>query len=113
MNISELFQQIVNNPIPSLLVIGNLILIESILSVDNAAVLATMVMDLPREQRKKALKYGLFGAYLFRGLSLMLASFLVRVWWLKGLGGLYLVYLSWNWWRKRNKKEDTEEIKKE
>lgn len=35
------------------LVVLNLIIIESLLSVDNAAVLATMVMDLPPEQRKK------------------------------------------------------------
>lgn len=94
MNISELFQDIVNNPIPSLLVIGNLILIESLLSVDNAAVLATMVMDLPKEQRSKALKYGIIGAYIFRGICLLFASFLIRVWWLKPIGGLYLFYLT-------------------
>jgi len=37
-----------------LLIILNLIVIESLLSVDNAAVLATMVLDLPKEQRSKA-----------------------------------------------------------
>ena len=41
-----------------LLIILNLIVIESLLSVDNAAVLATMVLDLPKEQRNRALKYG-------------------------------------------------------
>ena len=54
-------QQILDNPGASLAIIGNLIIIESLLSVDNAAVLATMVMDLPNHQRDKALKYGLFG----------------------------------------------------
>ncbi len=53
---NELLQEIINNPIPSLLIIGNLVLIESLLSVDNAAVLATMVMGLPKDERKKALK---------------------------------------------------------
>ena len=43
----ELIDQIVNNPGVSLAIIGNLIIIESLLSVDNVAVLATMVMDLP------------------------------------------------------------------
>jgi YkoY family integral membrane protein len=75
------------------LIIGNLIIIESLLSVDNAAVLATMVMDLNKEQRKKALKYGIFGAYFFRGLCLLFASILVKIWWLKPIGGLYLLYL--------------------
>lgn len=89
-------------------VIGVLVVIESLLSVDNAAVLATMVMDLKKEQRSKALKYGIVGAYLFRGLCLILAGFLVSVWWLKPLGGLYLLYLVWDWWKGKQtaEKED-------
>ncbi len=102
---NHLVQEIVNNPVESLLIIGNLILIESLLSVDNAAVLATMVMDLPVQQRKKALKYGIFGAYLFRGICLFLASYLVKIWWLKAVGGLYLIYLVIAWWLKRRKKK--------
>ena len=75
-------------------VIFNLIIIESLLSVDNAAVLATMVMDLPEKQRAKALKYGIIGAYVFRGLALVFASFLIKIWWLKPIGGAYLLYLA-------------------
>jgi len=82
-------------------VIGLLILIESLLSVDNAAVLATMVMDLPAEQRARALKLGILGAYIFRGICLIIAGVLVSVWWLKPIGGLYLLYLVWKWWRGR------------
>jgi YkoY family integral membrane protein len=84
------------------LIIGNLIIIESLLSVDNAAVLATMVMDLSKQDRKKALKYGIFGAYLFRGLCLLFASFLVKIWWLKPIGGLYLLYLCFDYFRREN-----------
>ncbi|MCF8450619.1 MAG: DUF475 domain-containing protein [Taibaiella sp.] len=114
MGMNELLQEILNNPTASLLIIGNLVLIESLLSVDNAAVLATMVMGLPKEERKKALKYGIFGAYFFRGVCLLLASFLVKIWWLKGVGGIYLLYLAIDWWMHHgNKKEETKEIKKE
>ncbi len=74
-------------------IVFTLIIIESLLSVDNAAVLATMVMDLPKEQRAKALKYGIIGAYVFRGICLLLASWLIKIWWLKLIGGLYLLYL--------------------
>lgn len=95
----ELFQEIINNPAHSLFVIGNLIIIESLLSVDNAAVLATMVMDLKDEAREKALKYGIWGAYFFRGLAMLFASVLIEIWWLKPLGGLYLLYLVFNWWK--------------
>ncbi len=111
---NELLQEIIDKPTASLLIVCNLVLIESLLSVDNAAVLATMVVELPKEQRAKALKYGIFGAYLFRGLCLLLASFLVKIWWLKGIGGLYLLYLAISWLNKRRVKErGLNEIKKE
>ena len=90
---NELFQEILNNPLPSLAVIGNLIIIESLLSVDNAAVLATLVIDLPKEQRSRALRYGILGAYAFRGLAMIFASYLIGFWWLKPIGGLYLLWL--------------------
>jgi YkoY family integral membrane protein len=95
----ELIDQIVNNPGASLAIIGNLIIIESLLSVDNAAVLATMVMDLPEKERDKALKYGIWGAYVFRGLAMIFAAFLIKIWWLKPLGGLYLLYLVYDYWK--------------
>ncbi|MEC5145171.1 TerC family protein [Chitinophaga sp. 212800010-3] len=106
---NELIQHIIDNPIPSLIVVGNLIIIESLLSVDNAAVLATMVMDLPEKQRDRALKYGILGAYLFRGLAMVFASFLIKIWWLKPIGGLYLLYLTYSWWKEQKSKGDKEE----
>lgn len=93
-----------------LLIILNLIVIESLLSVDNAAVLATMVLDLPKEQRARALRYGIIGAYVLRGLCLFLAAWLVEIWWLKPLGGLYLLYLAFDYFKgKASKKNDTED----
>lgn len=98
-HIQDLIQQIIDNPIPSLAIIGNLIIIESLLSVDNAAVLATMVLDLPEEQRNRALRYGIWGAYIFRGLAMLFAAVLIQIWWLKPLGGVYLLYLVYDWWK--------------
>jgi YkoY family integral membrane protein len=105
--LQELIDQIVNNPGASLAIVGNLIIIESLLSVDNAAVLATMVMDLPEKQRDRALKYGIWGAYAFRGLAMVFAAFLIQIWWLKPLGGLYLLYLVYAFWK--GKQTETEE----
>lgn len=96
---NELIQQILDNPGASIGIIFNLIIIESLLSVDNAAVLATMVLDLPKDQRSRALKYGIWGAYFFRGLAMLFASFLIKIWWLKPLGGLYLIYLVYSYWK--------------
>lgn len=94
-------------------IILNLIVIESLLSVDNAAVLATMVMDLPKDQREKALKYGIIGAYVFRGLCLVLAAWLVKIWWLKPIGGLYLLYLAFDYFKsKATPSEDDDTLNK-
>lgn len=78
----------------TILIILNIILLEVILSIDNAAVLATMVKSLPKTQQKKALTYGIIGAYLFRGLALFFASLLLSITWLKLIGGAYLIYLA-------------------
>jgi len=103
----EFLHQIFGNDLQAAaLIIINLIVIESLLSVDNAAVLATMVMDLPKEQRTKALRYGIFGAYFFRGLCLIFASWLVQIWWLKPLGGLYLLYLSYSYFKGKSTPDD-------
>jgi YkoY family integral membrane protein len=114
LHISTLWQDIISHPGTSLAIIGNLIIIESLLSVDNAAVLATMVMDLPQNQRDKALKYGIWGAYFFRGLAMIFASFLITFWWLKPLGGLYLLYLVYDYWKsKQTESTDDDTLDKE
>ncbi len=107
---NEMIQDILNNPLAALAVVGNLIVIESLLSVDNAAVLATMVMDLPKEQRSRALKYGIIGAYVFRGICLLLAAYIIQIWWLKPLGGLYLLYLVWDWWKGKQTPEKEDDL---
>lgn len=94
------------DPAAGLMVIAILVLIEGVLSVDNAAVLATMVMRLPEDQRGKALKYGIIGAYAFRGLCLALAAWLITIWWLEPLGGLYLLWLAWGHFRKSDSPEE-------
>ena len=78
----------------TLFIILNIILLEIVLSIDNAAVLSTMVGQLPKSQQKKALTWGIIGAYIFRGVALLFASVLIKLIWLKVIGGIYLIYLS-------------------
>lgn len=74
-------------------IIVSLFIMEGLLSVDNAMIIAAMVNHLPENQRKAALKAGLLGAYFFRGLLLFFAEELIKIWWLKFLGAAYLIYL--------------------
>jgi YkoY family integral membrane protein len=80
-----------------------LVVLEGLLSADNALVLAVMVKNLPGEQRNKALKYGILGAFFFRAIGVLLAGHLIKYWYLKAAGALYLFLLAakhfWNKYR--------------
>ena len=78
----------------TIFIILNIVLLEIVLSIDNAAVLSTMVGQLPKSEQKKALTWGILGAYLFRGVALLFATVLIKLFWLNVVGGLYLVYLA-------------------
>src|SRR5690625_4023009 len=71
-----------------------LIGLEGLLAADNALVLAVMVKHLPEQQRKKALFYGLAGAFILRFGSLFIISFLVNVWQVQAVGAAYLLFIS-------------------
>jgi YkoY family integral membrane protein len=75
--------------------IALLIVLEGLLSADNALMMAIMVLGLPKHQHKKALKYGLVGGFILRILATLMAVYLIRVAWVKLFGGLYLLYLTW------------------
>jgi YkoY family integral membrane protein len=76
------------------LAVITLAILEGILSVDNSLVLAIMVRSLPKEQQKKALMYGILGAFFFRMVALIFAAHLMRFIAFKIIGGAYLVYLA-------------------
>jgi tellurite resistance protein TerC len=97
-------------------IILQLIFLECILSIDNAAVMGAMVAHLPNDQpppwpkafgrsqkllnrvlgpqREAALRVGLFGAYAGRVLMLGLATIIIKFEWVQILGAVYLFYLA-------------------
>lgn len=79
------------------MIIFSLVLIECLLSVDNATVLAAQTQKLPdKKQQEKSLFYGLWGAYIFRFALIGVGSYLIHFWEIKVLGAGYLMYLSLN-----------------
>lgn len=93
-----------------LLTIGFLVFLEGVLSIDNALVLALIVKPLPKELQRKALTYGLVGAFVFRVMAIGMASYLMQWEWVKFVGGAYLMYLAIKyWWDKR--KDEVKEAK--
>lgn len=103
---------------PIVLIVLQLIFLEGILSIDNAAIIGALVSPLPDHeeipwpgklqalgkflhpflgfQRTAALRVGLLGAYLGRGLMLFMASFLIHNSWIKLIGAAYLVHLAFD-----------------
>lgn len=78
-----------------LVTVGLLVVLEGLLSADNALVVAVMILGLPRRDQKRALRYGLLGAFAFRTIATLLAVYLIRLAWMKLLGGLYLLHLTY------------------
>ena len=74
--------------------IALLVLLEGLLSADNALVLAILVLGLPRSEQRKALRYGIIGAFGFRILATLLAVQLIAFGWVKLVGAAYLLYLT-------------------
>jgi YkoY family integral membrane protein len=72
-----------------------LVLLEGLLSADNAMVLAVLVLGLPRSEQQKALRYGIIGAFLFRGLAIVFAAHMIQLSLVKLVGGLYLLWLPY------------------
>lgn len=87
-------------------VIGILVFLEGILSVDNALVLAILARRVPEELQKKALLYGIVGAVVLRIGALFMVSYLIEWTWVKFVGGGYLVYIAAAHWLKESKAKD-------
>ena len=71
-----------------------LIGLEGLLAADNAVVMAVMVKHLPKRQQKKALFYGLAGAFVFRFAALFMITLLVNIWQIQALGAAYLLFIA-------------------
>lgn len=103
---------------PIVVIVLQLIFLEGILSIDNAAVIGALVSPLPDDQhvvwpralqwigeklhpmlgnqRTAALRVGLLGAYVGRGLMLFMTSFLIHNSWIKLIGAAYLIHLAFD-----------------
>ena len=61
-----------------IIVLLSLIILEGLISADNAIVLAVMVRHLPYKEQKRALMYGLIGALIFRITAIYLITLLAQ-----------------------------------
>src|SRR5258705_10939857 len=115
---------------PIILIVLQLIFLEGILSIDNAAVLGVLVSPLPKDkaipwpkalkkigekldpllgyQRLAALRVGLLGAYFGRAVMLLITSFLIHNPCIRLVGAAYLIRLAFDELGDTNSDEETE-----
>jgi tellurite resistance protein TerC len=113
-------------------VVIQLIFLEGVLSIDNAAVLGALASRLPREspvpwprsllylarptdrflgrQQAAALKVGLLGAYVGRGAMLFLASLIISNSWIRIVGAAYLLYLAFHYFGQKCESQGRQDI---
>jgi YkoY family integral membrane protein len=82
-----------------LITIGLLVVLEGLLSADNAMVLAVLVLGLPKREQQKALRYGIVGAFVFRVLAILLAVYLIQIKIVMLIGAAYLLWLPYHHFR--------------
>src|SRR5438128_4688096 len=96
-------------PVPQasdLVTIALLVALEGLLSADNAMVLAVLVLGLPKAQQRKALRYGIVGAFAFRSAATLLAVYLISLGWVKLVAAVYLLHLVYRHFAGGRSKDD-------
>lgn len=91
--------------VEALTILGQVVLINVVLSGDNAIVVGLAVTGLPQEQRLKALWLGIGAATLLRLAFALVATTLLRILGLLLAGGLLLLWVAWKLWREVSAEE--------
>lgn len=89
--------------------IATLAVMECLLSVDNAVVLAAQTASLKEPKKEHAaLMWGLWGSYILRFIAIGLGAYLIKFWAIKALGAGYLLWMSLHFfWEQHNPKDET------
>lgn len=106
----QMWGDVLSDPVSWGLILS-LVIMEGLLSADNALVLAVLVKHLPPKQRKRALMYGIVGAYLFRFIFIGIGIYLVKFSIVKIVGATYLLWLVILHFISKSKSSDEDEVR--
>lgn len=76
------------------LALGSILLLDLIMSGDNAILIALACKNLPKHQQKKAMFIGCFGAVFIRVCLTLFATSMLSIAYLQFFGGIALLYLA-------------------
>lgn len=96
-----------------ILALLNVILIDIVLSGDNAIVIGMATKDLRGNERKRAIMIGIVLATVLRVIFASTVVYLLRVVGIKFAGGLLLLYVVWKFYRELRCSSDSKEAEKD
>jgi YkoY family integral membrane protein len=107
--IEESVDYLVDSGVQTPLILLILVVLEAVLSADNAIALAAIAQNLPDPKlQRQALNIGLIGAYILRIILILTATWVVRFWQFELIGAFYLLWLVFDYFWSEEKEATTE-----
>ena len=92
-----------------LTILTQIILIDLVLTGDNAIIIGMVASKFPTEQRKKIIFWGIGGAVVLRIILTLLTAYLLQITGLRLIGGLLLLYIVYKLYKDVIKNSSNEE----
>ena len=98
---------------PELTAFLQIIVIDIVMSGDNAIIIGMAAAGLPPELRKKAIFWGIVGATVLRIFFAVIVVQLLSITGIKVIGGLLLLWVCWRMWQEIRAGATVEDIERE
>ena len=98
---------------PELTAFLQIIVIDIVMSGDNAIIIGMAAAGLPPELRKKAIFWGIIGATVLRIFFAVIVVQLLSIIGIKVIGGLLLLWVCWRMWQEIRAGATVEDIERE
>ena len=98
---------------PELTAFLQIIVIDIVMSGDNAIIIGMAAAGLPPELRKKAIFWGIIGATVLRIFFAVIVVQLLSITGIKVIGGLLLLWVCWRMWKEIRAGATVEDIERE
>jgi len=98
---------------PELTAFLQIIVIDIVMSGDNAIIIGMAAAGLPPELRKKAIFWGIIGATVLRIFFAVIVVQLLSIIGIKVIGGLLLLWVCWRMWQEIRAGTTVEDIERE
>ena len=98
---------------PELTAFLQIIVIDIVMSGDNAIIIGMAAAGLPPELRKKAILWGIIGATVLRIFFAVIVVQLLSITGIKVIGGLLLLWVCWRMWQEIRAGGTVEDVERE